>query len=134
MLRRVEILLAGCFYYSGLVQLARWWTRRSGQGLVILCYHQASGGNLRQHLLHLRRHYRVLHLEAALEELYTPHKGGSPGRDRRIPLVLTFDDGYRDHYTHAFALACELRVPFSIFLVPGYIESGSHFWWKEGDQ
>lgn len=134
MLRRVEILIAACFYYSGLVKLARWWTQRSGQRLVILCYHQASGGNLRQHLLYLRRHYRVLHLEAALEELYTSYKRGSPRRVRRIPLVLTFDDGYRDNYTHAFALACELQVPFTIFLIPGYIESGSRFWWQERDQ
>lgn len=133
MLRRVEILLAACLYYSGLVNLARWWTGRSGQRLVILCYHQAAGGTLRQHLLHLRRHYRVLHLEAALEELYTSHKRESPRRDRRTPLVLTFDDGYRDNYTHALALARELRVPITLFLIPGYIENGSRFWWQEGD-
>ena len=133
MLRRMEILIAAGFYYSGLVHLVRWWRQRSQQSLVILCYHQAAGGNLRQHLLHLRRHYRLLHLEAALEELYTSHKRESPRRDRRTPLVLTFDDGYRDTYTHALALARELRVPITTFLIPGYIENGSRFWWQEGD-
>src|SRR5207248_10598821 len=141
--RLVETLIAACLYYSGLVKLFRWWTERSGPNLVILNYHCAAGGDyyhtigvhLRRHLLYLRRHYRILHLETALEELYRPpHEKGPQWRDRRTRLVLTFDDGYHDHYTHAFALACELQVPITIFLVPGYIESGRRFWWMEGDQ
>lgn len=128
----VETFIAGCFYYSGLILLARWWQQRSQPLLVILAYHLASGGDLRRHLLYLRRHYRVLHLEAALEELYISQKRGSQRKDRRTPLVLTFDDGYYDNYTHAFVLAQELQVPITIFLIPGYIESGSRFWWQEG--
>ena len=143
MYRRVEMLIAACLYYSGLIRLARWWTERSGTRLVILNYHCAAGGDyyrtiggdLRRHLLYLRRHYRLLHLETALQELYRPLYGNGPQRrDRRTALVLTFDDGYHDHYTHALALACELQVPITIFLVPGYIESGRRFWWMEGDQ
>src|SRR5437667_5147971 len=99
MRKRVLTLIAACFYYSGLVMLARWWTRHSGARLVILNYHRATGGDLRRHLLYLRRHYRILHLEEALQELYSPHKQ-AVGCDRRTPLVLTFDDGYHDNYTH----------------------------------
>ncbi len=132
MRRQIGVFVAACFYYSGLVKLARWWTRRSGPRLIILNYHRASGGYLRHHLLYLRRHYRMLHLEEALEELYTPSKDGEDRCDRRTPLVLAFDDGYRDNYTHAFALACELQIPITIFLIPGYVESGDYFWWQEG--
>ena len=100
---------------------------------TILTYHRASGGgDLRHHLLYLRRHYRMLHLEEALEELYTPSKDGEDRCGRRTPLVLAFDDGYRDTYTRAFALACELQIPITIFLIPGYVESGDYFWWQEG--
>src|SRR6266571_5782508 len=113
MRRQIGVFVAACFYYSGLVKLARWWTRRSGPRLIILNYHRASGGDLRHHLLYLRRHYRMLHLEEALKELYTSDKGKQV-RDSRTLLVLTFDDGYRDNYTHAFALARELRVPITI--------------------
>src|SRR5438132_178874 len=120
-------LIAACFYYSGLVKLARWWIWRLGQRLVILNYHRASGGDLRQHFLYLRRHYRVLHLEDALQELYGSPKNGPRREGRRTPLVLTFDDGHHDNYTHAFKLACELHVPITIFLVPCYIESRSRF-------
>jgi len=105
-----------------------------GPSLVILNYHRATGGDLRQHLCYLRRHYRVMHLEAALEELYTPNKGELQRRDRRTSLVLTFDDGYHDNYTHGFKPARELQVPITIFLIPGYIESGGLFWWQEGNQ
>jgi peptidoglycan/xylan/chitin deacetylase (PgdA/CDA1 family) len=132
MRKQIGVFAAACFYYSGLVKLARWWTQRSGRRLIILTYHRASGGDLRRHLLYLSRHYRMLHLEEALEELYTPSKDGKHRCDRRTPLVLTFDDGYRDNYTHAFALACELQIPLTIFLIPGYVQSGEYFWWKEG--
>lgn len=134
MYKLVETLIAACFYYSGLVKLARWWTRRSGKRLIILNYHRATGGDLRCHLLYLRHHYQILHLEAALEELYAPYKSGAQRRDQCTTMVLTFDDGYHDNYTHALTLARELQVPITIFLVPGYIESGSRFWWQEGDR
>ena len=128
----LRVLVAACLHYSGLVKLAHWCTRRSGQRLIILNYHRATGGDLRRQLLYLRRHYRIMHLEDALEEFYTLHKEKKQRRDRRIPLVLTFDDGYHDNYTHGFALAQQLRVPFTIFLIPGYLESREPFWWLAG--
>jgi peptidoglycan/xylan/chitin deacetylase (PgdA/CDA1 family) len=131
MRKRVLTFIAACFYYSGLVKLARWLICHLGQRLIILNYHRATGGDLRSHLLYLRRHYRILHIEAALEELYMPYKDGKKSGDRRTPVVLTFDDGYRDNYSYGFALARELQVPFSIFLIPGYVESGDYFWWRE---
>src|SRR5215469_1995176 len=134
MRRLMGIVVAACFYYSGLVKMARWWRRRSGRCLIILNYHRASGGDLRRHLLYLRRHYRMLHLQEALEELYAPPEQRRQGRDRRTPLVLTFDDGYYDNYTHAFALARELHAPITIFLIPGYIENGESFWWLQPEQ
>jgi peptidoglycan/xylan/chitin deacetylase (PgdA/CDA1 family) len=132
MRKYILICIAGCFYYSGLVRIARWWTRRSDRYLIILNYHRAAGGDLRRHLLYLRRHYRIMHAEAALEELYVVRKGKPRREDTHARLVLTFDDGYRDNYTHGFALARELEVPFTIYLIPGYVESRTYFWWGEG--
>lgn len=129
----MRILIAACFYYSGLVKLIRWWTRRTGPSLIILNYHRASGGDLRSHLLYLRSHYHILHLETALEKLYSTPDDKVTGKDRLTLLVLTFDDGYYDNYTHAFNIACELQIPITIFLIPGYIENGQLFWWLEGE-
>lgn len=134
MFKRLETFVAVCFFYSGLVKLVRLWKQRASRTLVILNYHRATGGDLRQHLLYLKRHYRVLLLEAALEELYAPYKRKERvSKDRRTPLVLTFDDGYYDNYSHGFALAQALHIPMTIFLIPGYIESGQRFWWYEGE-
>ena len=127
----IKILIAACFYYSGLVGLRRWWIQRLGPRLIILNYHTATGGDLRKHLLYLQRHYRLLHLEEALEELFAPSL--RKGLDSRTPLAITFDDGYYDNYTHCLALACELHIPLTIFLIPGYIETGDRFWWLEPD-
>ena len=135
MRKRLGVLVAACLYYSGLVALSRTIMQRHGQQLIILNYHHASGGDLRRHLLYLRRHYRMMHLEDALEELYaSTATEKKPTQDQRTPLVLTFDDGYHDNYTHAFPLARELQVPITIFLIPGSIESGDYFWWGEGQR
>ena len=129
---QLGVIIAAFFYYTGLVGLARWWMQHRGQTLIILNYHRAMGGDLRQHLLYLRRHYRMMHLEEALEELYGAQKEDKQKRDRRTLLTLTFDDGYYDNYTHAYTLAQELHIPITIFVIPGYIESGEPFWWLEG--
>ncbi|GCE25370.1 hypothetical protein KDA_08540 [Dictyobacter alpinus] len=125
-------MLASLFYYTGLVALARWWTRRAGQRVVILNYHTAVGGNLLQHMLYLRRHYRIMSLDAAMEELYSGRKDPEYKNDRRVPLVITFDDGYVDNFTYAAQVARDYCIPFTIYLIPGYIESGKRFWWLEG--
>lgn len=125
MRERIRLLIAGGFYYSGVVKLALWLKLCKDCRLIILNYHQA-GGNLRAQLRYLRRHYRITHLEDALNELYAPPR---KRRRRRMPLVITFDDGYLDNYVYAFPIAKELQIPITIFLIPGFIESGRYFWW-----
>ncbi len=134
MLEQLETVVGACFYYSGLVKLAQTWRRRSGPKLVILCYHRASGGRLRSQLLYLKRHYRILHLEDALEELYGLTKSECHKKDPRTLLTVAFDDGYHDNYTDAFAIARELQIPITVFLVPGNIESGQPFTWLAGEK
>jgi peptidoglycan/xylan/chitin deacetylase (PgdA/CDA1 family) len=126
---RLRLYVSAGFYYSGIVSLARWWAQRSQPHLTILYYHQASKVDLRSHWQYVRRHYRVLPLETALAELQTSSQKGVQGKDRRPLVALTFDDGYYDNYTHAFPLARELRLPITIFLITGHMESGMSFWW-----
>jgi peptidoglycan/xylan/chitin deacetylase (PgdA/CDA1 family) len=169
MRNRIKLWISVFCYYSGLVTLLRCWRQRSGRSLLILYYHRADGENLRKQWLYLRRHYRILPLEAALEEFYGacndegqreagqaqgPHPSTQPppvptggwalvgsesgghiarhvAKDRRIPLVITFDDGYYDNYTHAFPLARQLQIPITIFLIPGYVDCENAFWWAD---
>src|SRR5436309_8332485 len=128
MYHHILSLILVIFYYSGLVKLARWWQCLSSHSLTILCYHSAAGEHLRSQWLYLRRHYRICPLDSALAELREPSIGK---RDRRPLLAITFDDGYQDNYTQAFALATELHIPFTIFLISEYTECGNAFWWAD---
>lgn len=134
MRERLRVFIAACLYYSGIVRLALFWSARTKRQLIILNYHNAEG-NLQDQMRYLSRHYRILHVEEALKELYaTPSAdhANKPGRDRRIPLVLTFDDGYLDNYRLAWPLAKKFQAPITIYIIPGYIESGHYFWWLAG--
>ena len=124
---RLRIVLAVLFFYTGITNLALRMKERSDRRLLILNYHNADG-QLEKQVRYLQRHYRIVHLHEALEELFAQNPQPI-GRDRRLPLVLTFDDGYLDNYTEGFRLAQRYQVPITIFVIPGYIENGHYFWW-----
>lgn len=43
-------------------------------------------------------------------------------------VVVTFDDGYKDNYTHAFPILKAQRVPATIFLATGSVGTGQVLW------
>lgn len=43
-------------------------------------------------------------------------------------VVLTFDDGWLDNYTHAFPILQKYSLPATIFLATSYVDSKSLFW------
>jgi peptidoglycan/xylan/chitin deacetylase (PgdA/CDA1 family) len=47
----------------------------------------------------------------------------------RRALVITFDDGYRDNYTHAYPVLRELGLPATFFLVTGHVGRSRLTWW-----
>jgi len=47
----------------------------------------------------------------------------------RRPLLLTFDDGYRDNLTNALPVARDRGIPMTVFLATGFIGSGRPFPW-----
>jgi peptidoglycan/xylan/chitin deacetylase (PgdA/CDA1 family) len=58
----------------------------------------------REQLAYCRRHYHVIRAEDLLGRLEAGER--LPAR----PLLLTFDDGYRDHYDHVFPILRELGL------------------------
>jgi peptidoglycan/xylan/chitin deacetylase (PgdA/CDA1 family) len=40
------------------------------------------------------------------------------------PIILTFDDGYRDHYENVFALLREFNLRGTFFVITGYADQG----------
>ena len=44
-------------------------------------------------------------------------------------LALTFDDGYRGVFTHAYPVLRRLAVPFAIFATTGLVDGHHPMWW-----
>jgi peptidoglycan/xylan/chitin deacetylase (PgdA/CDA1 family) len=71
---------------------------------------------------YLRQHYDVVPLSELVTQL---SDSGDVGSAR---CAVTFDDGWRDNYTHAFPLLRSLGMPATIFLATNYIDGGTWFW------
>lgn len=103
------------------------------RGLTVLMYHRigASGGifpctdisQFREQMRWLKRHCRVIEPEEFDKVL------ASRGRPAvRPPVLVTFDDGYRDYHEHAYPVLQELRIPSIVFLATGHIDRGDLIW------
>ena len=44
-------------------------------------------------------------------------------------FAITFDDGYRDNYLHAFPLLKRLGMRATVFVSSGYVDTGQPFPW-----
>ena len=71
----------------------------------------------RNQLLYLKKHFTVLALSTAVESLKL-------GKIDRPTAVITFDDGYQNNYSVAYPILRELRLPATIFLTTGWIDTG----------
>lgn len=124
---------AVALHYSGVRELLSAVQRRAvgGRRVLILSYHRVVGDfadekkhglytlnieqkTFRKHLELLQLTHDVVSLEDALAVL-----DGSRSANRDV-AVITFDDGYRDVYTHAFPVMRDLRVPGVIYVPSGF--------------
>src|SRR5262249_49875913 len=53
------------------------------------------------------------------------------GRLPRRAVVVTFDDGYRDNYEHAWPILCTYGIPATFFVVTGALDRQLRLWWEE---
>ncbi len=49
-------------------------------------------------------------------------------------VCITFDDGCRDNYTHAYPLLKRLGVPFTVYVTTGFIDNRLPMWWYPGEK
>lgn len=100
-------------------------------GAVVLAYHRIGPAdapfrkvtveNFRAQMAWLQRHCTVVQpadLRRAVEH-----------RPARLPVLVTFDDGYRDYYEHAAPVLREFAVPAVNFVATRFVDDGALFWW-----
>jgi peptidoglycan/xylan/chitin deacetylase (PgdA/CDA1 family) len=114
----------GMYMYSGYVPLRD--AVFAGLGYaraLVLCYHRIGARDVmskpihefRRDLEHLSRKYDCV----TLADLYRKLEKGEPMR--RPTAVVTFDDGYRDNYTHGVPVLEAVGVPATFFVSTGFI-------------
>ncbi len=119
--------------YSGAVSV---WERVANRGRPLIVYwHNVHGPDddvswcrepslslavdlFREQVEYLRRRYRIVSLEEAAT--------GRPGT-----VALTFDDGYRGVYHHAFPVLVAYGLPATVFLVTDRLGSSTGLWWDQ---
>lgn len=144
--------VARCYFHMGLPAAARvvrsryqlaappsglrlrgTWTRRRQPAGRILYYHRVNDDHdpffpstpirvFEQQMRFVARHYRVVSLRDLVAHL-------DSGSGESV-VAVTFDDGYRDNYQHAFPILQRYGVPATIFLSTGSIDSREPLWFE----
>lgn len=106
--------------------------RRRSRSFQILTYHRVNDEHdpffpgiptkvFARQMEYLASHRRVCSLTDLIDGL----KQGSIPENA---IAITFDDGYRDNFLHAFPVLKQLSIPATIFLATGVIGSPSVLW------
>jgi peptidoglycan/xylan/chitin deacetylase (PgdA/CDA1 family) len=106
--------------------------RRRNRSIQILVYHRVNDENdcvfpgvpievFNEQMEYVAENYQVSTLDDLVQRLPT---GDVPEN----ALAITFDDGYRDNYEHAFPILKRLGLPATIFLATDGIDSGRMLW------
>lgn len=57
----------------------------------------------------------------------------SDSTDQRRLFCVTLDDGYRDNARYAAPVFRRHRVPYTIFVTPGFVERNRTMWWETAE-
>ena len=133
-LRLTKIVFSNLIFYSGLILFIKKIGSYKG-GVKILTFHRINDdsfdpvemnikvGIFEKLIGYLKEKYTIISLQNAIELI------DSGESIPKSAIILTFDDGYRDNYLNAFPILKKYRVPATIFLTVGAIDTGGILWW-----
>jgi peptidoglycan/xylan/chitin deacetylase (PgdA/CDA1 family) len=107
--------------------------RVSGSKFAILCYHRVGTEGVplfsrlepsvfAVQMRFLKQYYRLVPLSQLCSEL-------QEARHVKPTLAITFDDGYRDLYTHAYPVLQKYQIPATIYLIGNSMRTGEAPWY-----
>jgi peptidoglycan/xylan/chitin deacetylase (PgdA/CDA1 family)/CelD/BcsL family acetyltransferase involved in cellulose biosynthesis len=108
---------------------------RSGSACTIFKYHRINDDHdpfltalpvsrFCAQMYYLARHFQFVSLDQFASGL--PLSEGDKGY-----VAITFDDGYRDNFVHAFPILKQIGIPATIFLTTSYIEANELPWYDQ---
>ena len=100
--------------------------------LRVLMYHSVSADGYRDDLTvskeQLEEHFQYLRRKGyspiGLSELIGYHRDKTPLPSK--PVLITFDDGFKDNYLVAYPLAKAYGIKINLFLVPAFMLRGAY--------
>lgn len=126
----------------GIVRGLRGLHDRRNPALTILAYHRvmpadalecypfdqelisATPAQFDSQMRYLREHLYPI----SLKDVITHVEGGRSTPQNAV--AVTFDDGFADTYRYAFPVLRRYRIPATIFVSTGYVETGEPFWFE----
>ena len=85
----------------------------------------ATAENFAKQIEYLSKRYSIISFD------YFIHTYQDESKLPRNPLIITFDDGYKDNYKYAYPILRKFNVPATVFLTTGYIGNNDAFWWDK---
>lgn len=76
------------------------------------------------HIKYLRNYFEII----PLSDLTSDRHSYAHDQRKRPSCVLTFDDGWRDFYDHAYPILKRYEVPATVFLPTDFIGTDRWFW------
>jgi peptidoglycan/xylan/chitin deacetylase (PgdA/CDA1 family) len=101
------------------------------QSLPIVMYHSVGEPDVNQYNLSLdafrsQMHFLCSHCRCIQLKDVSRQLQNVDGGDQKIPVVITFDDGYRNLYQHIHPVMEEMQIPYTVFIPTAFIRpSGS---------
>jgi len=134
--RTLRLVLVHLLYWTGLLHLAK--RQVAKRGIVVLTFHRIlPDQSFEQAQSPLGMMVRRSSFESLLEYLrqncqcVSLDRGSVSAHDsqpHRPRVAITFDDGWKDNYQHAFPLLRKFSVPATIFICPGLAGRTNPFW------
>jgi len=129
-LKWIYILL---LYYTGTLALAKRWVL--SKGAIVLTFHRVLSDSAAAQtcspagLIMKRQTFEALLKFLKDNYLLVDLGAGIPAATTdRIPVAITFDDGWEDNVSTAFPIVSALKVPITIFICPELIDTPMPFW------
>lgn len=126
-------LAASAVFHTGAVKLIHADSGGAETPFGILLYHRVNGDEnplfpstpaavFDAQMRYLAANFRVLPLREIIQRIQRGHSL------EPLTIAVTFDDGYRDNYTHAHPVLRKYRLPATVFVATGFTGSDRLMW------